>query len=188
MTTTFTPYKQLQKALFLDRDGVVIKYVPYLSKPEQVELPLGAGEALKYWQDAGYLLILVTNQAGVGRGYYSLDDVEIVHQFIRQEYAKFGVQFADIFLCPHHPQDNCLCRKPSPQMLINASKKHQISLSQSFFIGDAPSDVECAIKAECQPVLVLTGRGQETLSKLSEYSTRIEVFEGLRDTVKLIKS
>lgn len=186
--TTFTPHTQHQKALFLDRDGVVINYIPYLSKPEQVELPLGAGEALKRWQDAGYLLILITNQAGVGRGYYSLEDVAAVHIDIRQKYAQFGVQFRDIFFCPHHPQDQCLCRKPSPKMLIDAAKKYNISLGQSFFIGDAPSDVECAIKADCQPVLVLTGRGRETLQKITDYPRKIEIFEGLRDTVSLIKT
>ncbi len=187
MTTTLTPYTQLQKALFLDRDGVVINYVPYLSKVEQVELPLGAGEALKQWQNAGYLLILITNQAGVGRGYYTLEDVNKVHDYIIDEYGKFGVTFDDIFLCPHHPQNNCLCRKPSPKMLIDASKKHGISLSQSFFVGDAPSDVESAINAECQPILVLTGRGQETLQKITEYTKKVEIFDSLQDTVKLIK-
>ena len=106
MITTLTPYTQLQKALFLDRDGVVIKYVPYLSKVEQVEFPLGAGEALKLWQDAGYLLILITNQAGVGRGYYTLGDVEKVHNYMIEEYGKFGVTFTEICICPHQPQDN----------------------------------------------------------------------------------
>ncbi len=187
MTTTLTPDTQLQKALFLDRDGVAIKYIPYLSRPEQVELPLGAGEALKQWKNAGYLLILVTNQSGIGRGYYTLEEVERVHRHICDEYGKFGVQFDDIFLCPHHPQDNCLCRKPSPQMLIDASKKHHISLSQSFFVGDAPSDVECAINAECQPVLLLTGRGQETLQKVTDYPREVEIFESLQETVTLIE-
>ena len=171
----------------MDRDGVIINYIPYLSDPEQVKLPLGAGEALKQWQDAGYLLILITNQAGVGRGYYTLEDVAAVHAHIRQEYAKFGVQFHDIFLCPHHPEHRCLCRKPSPQMLIEASKKYKIALSQSFFVGDAPSDVECAMNADCQPVLVLTGRGQETLKKVAAYPHNIEIFESLQETVTLLK-
>jgi D-glycero-D-manno-heptose 1,7-bisphosphate phosphatase len=187
MTTTLTPDTQLQKALFLDRDGVAIDYIPYLHKPEQVKLPLGAGEALKQWKNAGYLLILVTNQSGIGRGYYSLDEVETVHSHICYEYEKFGVTFDDIFLCPHHPQDGCLCRKPSPQMLIDASKKYHISLSKSFFVGDAPTDIECAINAECGPVLLLTGRGQETLQKIAEYPCKVDIFESLKDTVTLIK-
>ncbi|MEM8779806.1 MAG: HAD family hydrolase [Cyanobacteria bacterium P01_G01_bin.49] len=188
LTTTPTPHTQLRKALFLDRDGVVIQYIPYLCKSEQVKLPLGAGEALKQWQDAGYLLILVTNQAGVGRGYYTLEDVTAVNSHICQKYAEFGVEFHDIFLCPHHPKTQCLCRKPSPKMLIDASKKHEIALSQSFFVGDAPSDIECAINADCQPVLVLTGRGAETLQQVPEYPKKIEICESLQETVRLIRA
>ena len=181
-----TSHTHLNKALFLDRDGVIIQYIPYLSCPEQVKLPDGAGEALKTWQDAGYLLIIITNQAGVGRGYYTLKDVEKVHAHIRQQYERFGVSFHDIFICPHHPEDNCLCRKPSPEMLIKASKKHQIAMSQSFFIGDAPSDLQSAIGANCQPVLVLTGRGKETRENIAQYLQKVKVFDGLSETVKLI--
>ncbi|HAC64615.1 MAG TPA: HAD family hydrolase [Cyanothece sp. UBA12306] len=181
-----TSHTHLNKALFLDRDGVIIEYVPYLSQPEQVKLPDGAGKALKSWQDAGYLLILITNQAGVGRGYYTLKDVEKVHTYIRQQYGRFEVYFHDIFVCPHHPDDHCLCRKPSPEMLIQAAKKHQIDVSQSFFVGDAPSDLQSAISANCQPVLLLTGRGQETIKNLAQYTTEIKVFTGLSETVQLI--
>lgn len=181
-----TSHTHFNKALFLDRDGVIIDYIPYLSQPKQVKLPDGAGETLKQWQDAGYLLIIITNQAGVGRGYYSLQDVEKIHCHIRQQYSSFGVSFADIFVCPHHPDDKCLCRKPSPEMLINASKKHHIVLSQSFFIGDALSDLEAAIRADCKPILVLTGRGLETVEKLAQYPIEIKVFEKLSETVQLI--
>lgn len=178
---------QLNKALFLDRDGVVIDYIPYLSKPEQVTLPQGAGETLSQWQKAGYHLILITNQAGVGRGYFSLTDVEAVHHCIAQKYAAYGVIFDDIFLCPHHPEEGCDCRKPSPQMLKEAAEKHHIDLSTSYFLGDAPSDIEAAIQAGCQPLLVLTGRGQETLPLLSSYALNIPVFPQISDTLRLLK-
>ncbi|MFY0609312.1 MAG: HAD family hydrolase [Candidatus Atelocyanobacterium thalassa] len=175
-----------KKALFLDRDGVVIKYIPYLFKLEQVELPLGAGEALKQWQDAGYLLILITNQAGIGRGYYNLKHVRSVHNYICKEYKKFGVNFYDIFMCPHHPNNRCSCRKPSPQMLIDASIKHSILLSKSFFIGDSISDVESASNAGCHPILLLTGKGRDSLKKIIKYPHNIEIFETLQETVKII--
>lgn len=176
------------KALFLDRDGVVIDYIPYLSKPEQVTLPQGAGEALAQWQKAGYHLILITNQAGVGRGYFSLTDVEAVHHCIAKKYSAYGVTFDDIFLCPHHPQEGCDCRKPSPQMLLEAADKHGINLSQSYFLGDAPSDIEAAIQAGCQPLLVLTGRGQETVKFLSNYALNILIFNQVSDTLSLLSS
>ena len=100
------------KALFLDRDGVVIEYIPYLNRPEQVKVPVGAGEALRQWQTAGYHLIVITNQSGVGRGYYTLEEVEAVHQRVCEAYDEYGVTFDDIFLCPHHPEEGCDCRKP----------------------------------------------------------------------------
>ncbi|NES85215.1 MAG: HAD family hydrolase [Moorea sp. SIO2B7] len=172
-----------KKALFLDRDGVLINYIPYLSKPEQVNITPGAGEALKKWQDEGYLLIIITNQSGIGRGYFSLSDVEAIHARIRKEYEQFGVSFQDILICPHHPSDGCKCRKPSPHLLQEASKKHLLEISESFFIGDAPSDIDCAIKANCNPVLVLTGRGEATAKQLDK---PIPIFDSLKDTVDLI--
>lgn len=178
----------LRKALFLDRDGVLIDYVPYLSRPEQVQLPVGAGAALRQWQAAGYLLIVITNQAGIGRGYFDQTDVEAVHQRIRQDYDPWGVTFTDFFLCPHHPDAGCDCRKPSPQMLLKAAQQYGLSLQDSYFVGDAPSDLQAAINARCQPVLVLTGRGQESLGQLDRFSQPIPVFESLCDTVALLSS
>jgi D-glycero-D-manno-heptose 1,7-bisphosphate phosphatase len=174
------------KALFLDRDGVIIDYVPYLGQVEQVKIPQKAGQALKQWQDAGYLLIVITNQAGVGRGYFSLDDVEAVHTKVKREYQKFGVVFHDILVCPHHPDSGCECRKPSPHLLQRATQKYNLVLSQSFFIGDAPSDLECAIKAGCQPVLLLTGRGKSTVQHLEQYPVPIPVYGELYETVELL--
>ncbi len=178
---------QPQKALFLDRDGVIIDYVPYLSKPEQVSIPIGAGRGLKKWQDAGYQLIIFTNQSGVARGYFTLEDVQAVHDRIFREYAQFGVEFQDVLICPHQPADNCQCRKPSSYLLLECARKYHLNISESFFIGDAPSDIECALKAGCQPVLLLTGRGKNTVGNLSQYNTHIPVFETLIDTIKLIK-
>lgn len=177
-----------KKALFLDRDGVVIDYIPYLSQPEQVCLPLGAGSALKQWQDAGYLLIVITNQSGVGYGYFSLQDVEAVHQRLREEYQQYGVRFEEIMVCPHHPQDDCACRKPSPHMLRSAAQKYGIALSQSYFLGDAPSDIECALLAGCQPLLVLTGRGLETLAVIDRFPGTIPCFEQVEQTVTLLQN
>jgi D-glycero-D-manno-heptose 1,7-bisphosphate phosphatase len=176
----------MNKALFLDRDGVIVNYIPYLSKPEQVEIPEGAGQALREWQDAGYLLIIVTNQSGVGRGYFSLDDVAAVHDQVFIEYQQFGVSFHDVLICPHHPDEGCKCRKPSPYLLLEAAKKYNVNLSQSYFIGDAPSDLDCAIQAGCHPVLLLTGRGTSTIEQIEQYLTEIVVFNQLYETTRLI--
>jgi D-glycero-D-manno-heptose 1,7-bisphosphate phosphatase len=176
-----------KKALLLDRDGVIIEYIPYLSKPEQVKIPEDAGIALKKWQDAGYILTIFTNQSGVGRGYFTMNDVEAVHQRIFAEYAQFGVHFQKVLICPHQPQDNCDCRKPSPYLLKEYAQQSHINLAESFFIGDAPSDLECAIGSGCQPILLLTGRGKETVQNLSNYKVKITVFNNLKNTISLLK-
>lgn len=200
------------KALFLDRDGVVIDYIPYLSKPEQVQIPQDAPFALKQWQNQGYHLVIVTNQSGISRGYFSFEDVKAIHEELMTQYAHFDVYFRDILICPHQPSDNCLCRKPSPFLIETYVLDHGIDLSQSFFIGDALSDIECAINAGCQPLLLLTGRGKETFDLLiqsvedhnqdqlqivshhsgyrlisSRCSSSIPVFQSLKDTCALLE-
>lgn len=177
---------QEQKALFLDRDGVIIDYIPYLSKPEQIRIPDNAGMALKKWQDAGYILIIFTNQSGIARGYFTMDEVNAIHQHIYDQYAQFGVNFQDLLICPHQPKDNCKCRKPSPNLLLKCVQKYNINIAKSFFIGDAPSDIECAINSGCQPVLLLTGRGQETAKKINRYNVNIHIFKNLEDTLLLL--
>lgn len=161
------------KALFLDRDGVIIDYIPYLSKPEQVKIPPDAPMALKQWQDRGYRLVIVTNQSGISRGYFSFEDVMAIHGELVTQYAHFKVYFHDILFCPHQPSDNCLCRKPSPFLIKTYAQNHGIDLSQSFFVGDALSDIECAVNAQCQPVLLLTGRGRETLDLLAQKADNV---------------
>lgn len=178
-----------QKALFLDRDGVIIDYVPYLNQIKQVSIPKGAGLALKQWQDAGYLLIIVTNQSGVSRGYFSIDAVGAIHRHIDQAYQKFGVQFHDKLICAHHPDDGCACRKPSPLLITQAAAQYSIDVAHSFFVGDAPSDMDCAIRAGCKPVLVLTGRGHETAARLKAEphpQAEIVICEDLSTTTMLI--
>ncbi|WP_103669968.1 HAD-IIIA family hydrolase [Pseudanabaena sp. BC1403] len=179
---------QLTKALFLDRDGVIVNYIPYLSHPTQVKIPQKAGEALKKWQDAGYLLIVITNQSGVGRGYFSMDMVNSIHNYIIEKYSFFGVTFKEFLICPHIPSDQCMCRKPSPKMIFQAAQKYSIDLSHSFLIGDAPSDIECAISAGCSAILVLTGRGVLTAKMLSgDRQELVSVFNSLIETVEIIR-
>lgn len=175
-----------RRALFLDRDGVLIDYVPYLSHPNQVEIPQGAGESLRQWQDQGYLLIVITNQSGISRGYFSMDIVQEIHRKIEREYAKFGVIFTDFFICPHHPSEACLCRKPSPYMILQASQKYNIDRRVSFFIGDANSDLECAHRAGCTPILLLTGRGKETFKELPNHQKSISIYSNLGESIQII--
>ena len=175
-------------ALFLDRDGVLIHYIPYLSHPDQVKIPDGGGRALRKWQDRGFLLIIISNQSGISRGYFSSKDVQLIHAKIQLEYAKFGVNFTEFFVCPHQPSECCICRKPSPYMLLQAAKKYDIDLQKSFFIGDSDSDLECAVQAGCNPILLLTGRGEETLQKLSNSQKLIPIYSDLSESLQIFSN
>jgi len=174
------------KALFLDRDGVLIDYVPYLCQPDQVTLPEGAAHALLQWQAAGYLLIVVTNQSGVGRGLFTIAEMQAVNRRMEDEYAQQGVSFTEILVCPHHPTEGCTCRKPSPHMVLQAARRYGIDLSRSIFIGDNLTDLECAQNAGCQAVLVLTGLGEITRQNLPSYDKEILVCNHLMDTTQLL--
>src|SRR4029078_331452 len=107
-----------KRAVFFDRDGTLIEEKNYLHKPEQVVIYPGAGKALKRLADAGYLLIMVTNQSGVGRGYFTLEDVEKVHKHIQQELGKDGAHIHKTYIAPEHPDAPSRGRKPSPQFLF----------------------------------------------------------------------
>jgi D-glycero-D-manno-heptose 1,7-bisphosphate phosphatase len=103
-----------------------------------------------------------------------------------EEYRQLGVHFHDLAICPHHPDEGCPCRKPSPYLLLTAAQQYGIDLAGSLFIGDAPSDLECALEAGCQPVLLLTGRGKVTLGEIEKYPVQIPVYSQLKETVELL--
>ena len=153
----------MKRAVFLDRDGVLIEEKHYLHKPEDVALFPGAGLALRELQREGFLLIVVTNQAGVGRGYFALDDVHRVHERLQADYRRLGVEFTHIYIAPEAPHEPNQGRKPSPRFLYEARDTFGIDLSQSFMIGDKLIDLECGWNAGVkQSILVRTGYGAKT--------------------------
>lgn len=134
----------MTKAVFLDRDGIIIRERgAYSSLLRHVQLVEGIGDFLKRLQEAGFLLIVVSNQGGIARGYYSHDHVYVIHQHIVARLAAYGVQMTDWFYCPHHEKiGHCLCRKPGSLMLEKAIALHRIAPEQSYLIGDKETDVE----------------------------------------------
>lgn len=156
----------MNRAVFLDRDGTLIEDKDYLHRPEEVVIYPGVGPALKRLQDAGFKLILVTNQSGVGRGYFPIEDVHRVHEHLAHELAKDGVRFEKIYIAPEPPDAPSRGRKPSPQFLFDARDEFGIDLAQSYMIGDKLIDLECGWNAGVkQSILVRTGYGTETESK-----------------------
>jgi D-glycero-D-manno-heptose 1,7-bisphosphate phosphatase len=149
-------------AVFLDRDGTLIAEKNYLSKVEDVAVYPGAIAALKQLQDAGFKLFIVSNQSGVGRGYFTLADVERVNQHIRDIFANRGVHFQKIYVAPEAPDQPSRGRKPSPQFLFDARDEFQLDLSGSYIIGDKLIDLECGWNAGVKKsLLVRTGYGAE---------------------------
>lgn len=143
------------RAAFLDRDGTIIVDKNYLSDPAGVELLPGAPEALKQLQAAGYTLVVVTNQSGVGRGMYDDAAVEAVNARMRQLLSERGVAIAGVFYCPHTPDDHCACRKPKPGLLFEAAGRLNLDIAQSVMIGDKERDVQAGMAAGCRLNILL---------------------------------
>jgi D-glycero-D-manno-heptose 1,7-bisphosphate phosphatase len=149
-------------AVFLDRDGTLIAEKNYLSKIEDVAVFPGAAEALKRLQDAGFKLFIVSNQSGVGRGYFTLADAERVNRHLSEVFARDGVRFEKIYVAPEAPDQPSRGRKPSPQFLFDAREEFGIDLSHSYVIGDKLIDLECGWNAGVhKSILVRTGYGAE---------------------------
>lgn len=146
----------MNKAVFLDRDGVINEERgEYTWKKEDFRILPDVVSALLKLKEKGYLLIVITNQGGIARGIYTMDDFYEVNRYMLDELAKNNVKIDDWFFCPHYPEfGNCLCRKPESLLLERAAGKHQIDLSSSYFIGDKDRDVEAGKKAGVKTIKV----------------------------------
>ena len=158
----------MRRAVFLDRDGTINEEVGYLDDPEHLYLIPGAAEAIRLLNEAGILVIVVSNQAGVGRGYFPVETVEAIHEQLAKHHARLDA----IYYCPHHPSEGCDCRKPKTGMLWQAAREHGVDLARAIMVGDKVSDLEAGHRAGCRTVLVLTGYGEETRKTLERSSFR----------------
>jgi D-glycero-D-manno-heptose 1,7-bisphosphate phosphatase len=181
------PSQQMNRAVFLDRDGTIITEKNYLFRPEDVVIFPGAGAALKRLQDAGFKLFIVTNQSGIGRGYYTLADAERVNAHLSAELARDGVRFEKIYLSPEAPEQPSRGRKPSPQFLFDARDEFGLDLAQSYMIGDKLIDLECGWNAGVRKsILVRTGYGAELERAATEKIKAAIVVDGLSEAAKRI--
>lgn len=147
------------RAIFLDRDGTLIRDVGYPSDPAAVELLPGATRALRELSRAGYLLVVVSNQSGVGRGIVTAREADAVHQRLVRELALVQVRLDAAYYCFHAPGDGCECRKPRPGLLRQAAREHDIALELSFVIGDEARDVQAGRAVGCRTLLLGEGNG-----------------------------
>ena len=149
----------MEKAIFLDRDGVIVEDIGYHHKPEDLRIVPNAAEGLKLLKD--YRLIVITNQSGIGRGYYKFQDYEKFNEYMIKELNEHKINIEKIYVCPHRPEDNCECRKPKTKLIKDAAKEFNIDLSKSFMIGDKKIDVKMGHDAGCKSILALTGNGMK---------------------------
>lgn len=167
-------------AVFLDRDGTLIQEKGYLCDPNGIELMPGVGPALRRLMEAGFKLVIVTNQAGIGRGYYAEADMHSVNRRLEELLSTHGVRFDAIYFAPEAPDQPSRGRKPKPQLLFDARDQHEIDLERSFMIGDKLSDLECGWNAGVfQSVLVRTGYGGEVEPQLGGDAGRTVVVDDI---------
>ena len=142
----------MNKALFLDRDGVINVEKDYLYKIEDFEFIEGIFELCRYYQELGYLIFVVTNQSGIARNYYSENDFKGLSQWMTKEFLKHKIKIEKVYHCPHHPDlsGECSCRKPKPGMLLQAGDEYSVDLANSLLIGDKERDIEAALNAGLQ--------------------------------------
>lgn len=159
-------------AVFLDRDGTINEEKNYLHRIEDFTFIPGVPEAIRRLKEAGYKVIVVTNQSGVARGYFSRADVDRLHEHIQRELAKIETAVDAFYLCPHHPEKgqgefkvDCDCRKGKPGMLLQAAAEHGIDLTASWMVGDKRADLEAGRAAGCRSLLVRSGYGAGELAK-----------------------
>jgi D-glycero-D-manno-heptose 1,7-bisphosphate phosphatase len=149
-----------RRAVFLDRDGTLMVDVGYPRDPAQVQLLPGVAEGLAACREAGYLLAIISNQSGVGRGYFGPEAVAGVHRQLLALLAERGITVDDAQYCLHAPEDRCDCRKPSPRMILRSAERLGADLQQSFMVGDKPSDVEAGRLAGCRTILLRDDRSR----------------------------
>ena len=170
------------KTIFLDRDGVVNKEIGYLDKIEDFKFINGVFEACQHYEQLGYKIVIVTNQSGISRGYYSEDDFRKITDWMITQFNKNNIQILDTFHCPHSPISKCDCRKPKPGMLLEAKKKYNINMLESWMIGDKETDITAAISSGINnTILVKSGH------KINEVDSRAKfIIDSINQSSQLI--
>jgi D-glycero-D-manno-heptose 1,7-bisphosphate phosphatase len=185
------------KLIILDRDGVInhdrADYVKSANECVPIE---GSIEAIVRLNKAGFTVVIATNQAGLAKGKFELEDLEAMHEKITALVEEQGGELGGIFYCPHHPDDNCKCRKPMPGMLDAIEAEFNTSVESSYFVGDSLRDLQAAVRKACVPILVKTGNGVRTLAQLAVPglqtdspiidAEQVQVFDNLATAVDFI--
>jgi len=176
------------KAIFLDRDGVICENRnEYVKSWEEFVWISGAKEALSRLTRNGYTTIVITNQSAVGRGIVSRQVVEEIHQRMGKEITQTGGKVERIYYCPHKPEDGCSCRKPKPDLLLQAAEDFKLDLRSSYLIGDMITDIEMGHKVGCRTIMLKTGKGLSQLADQAHWKIKPDyIAQDLSEAVDLI--
>src|SRR5213593_3854331 len=158
----------MHRAIFMDRDGTVSDEIGYMYHAHLYKPFPWTGPAIRKINDSGMKAVLITNQSGIERGYFSESLVHEVHEILSAELARHGAKLDGVYFCPHHPETGCDCRKPRPGMLLRAQEELGIDLSQSYMIGDRYLDVDAAYAVGAKSILVMTGNGRTEQQKYKD--------------------
>ena len=170
------------KTIFLDRDGVINYEVNYLHKISDFKFINGTFDACQSFLKLGYKIIIITNQSGIARGYYSVNDYEKLTNWMLSQFNDQGILILDTFYCPHLPESNCTCRKPNPGMFIKAKNKYNIDMNNSWIIGDKETDIEAAQSAFI-PNSILVRSGHKIIESESKAGFIIDSIENSKSII-----
>lgn len=174
---------QRPKVIFLDRDGVINQEVGFLHKIKDFIFIKGVFEAGLDFKKKGYQIIIITNQSGIGRGMYSVQDFEKLNQWVLAQFNKNCIDILDVFHCPHTPEDDCQCRKPKSGMLLNAQQKHNIDMQNSWMIGDKENDITAANSAGItQTILVESGHKIDKANSKAQF-----ILKSIKQSMEIIR-
>jgi D-glycero-D-manno-heptose 1,7-bisphosphate phosphatase len=171
------------KAVFLDRDGVINKEVNYLYKIDEFEFIEGVFEACYEFIQKGYKLIIITNQSGIAKGIYKENDYRILTKWMKMQFKIRSIDILDVFFCPHNPSSNCECRKPMPGMFFKSFNKYKIDASASWMIGDKESDIQAANNAGIEnTIIVKSGHKIDTINSKAKY-----IIDSINESIEIIE-
>ena len=174
------------KLIILDRDGVINRESDlYIKSPDEWSPLKGSLEAISQLNKNNWKVCIATNQSGIGRGLYTIDTMNLIHEKMKKELKKFNANIDYISYCPHKPEDNCKCRKPKPGMYIEIGKLYNYDLNNAIVVGDSERDIVAAEKVGAKSMLVLTGKGKKTI-KERNLPERTTVYKNLAEVVKAI--
>lgn len=160
------------RTVFLDRDGTIARDVHYCCRVEDFEILPTVPQAIRLLNENDLKVVVITNQSGIARGYFTEETLLLIHQKMQEELAQCDARVDAIYFCPHHPDEGCLCRKPKPALLLQAAVEVNIDLTLSYMIGDGQMDIQAGKAAGCKTVLVTTGPNQgenQSLNQAPDY-------------------